>query len=98
MLEQREFGVSHDTLGAALCETWGLVPSAVTSVRYHVIVNATRQLPADVDGRVICVLSALANALMTDPDTLEEVANAVAPQAHLDPPCCCAARMASRAH
>ena len=85
MLEQREFGVGHDTLGAALCETWGLVPSAVTSVRYHVIVNATRQLPADVDGREICVLSALANALMTDPDTLEEVASALAPQAKLDP-------------
>ncbi len=85
MLEQREFGVSHDTLGAALCETWGLLPTAVTSVRYHVIVNATRQLPADVDGREICVLSALANALMTDPDTLEEVANALAPQAQLDP-------------
>lgn len=85
MLEQREFGVSHDTLGAALCETWGLLPSAVTGVRYHVIVNATRQLPADVDGREICVLSALANALMTDPDTLEEVANALAPQAQLDP-------------
>ena len=85
MLEQREFGVGHDTLGAALCETWGLVPTAVTSVRYHVIVNATRQLPADVDGREICVLSALANALMTDPDTLEEVTNTVAPQAGLDP-------------
>ena len=85
MLEQREFGVGHDTLGAALCETWGLVPTAVTSVRYHVIVNATRQLPADVDGREICVLSALANALMTDPDVLEEVTNAVAPQAGLDP-------------
>ncbi len=84
MLEQREFGVSHDTLGAALCETWGLVPSAVSSVRYHVIVNATRQLPADVDGREICVLSALANAMMTDPDTLEAVAEALAPQAQLD--------------
>jgi HD-like signal output (HDOD) protein len=85
MLEQREFGVGHDTLGAALCETWGLVPTAVTSVRYHVIVNATRQLPSDVDGREICVLSALANAMMTDPDTLEAVANALAPQAKLDP-------------
>jgi HD-like signal output (HDOD) protein len=85
MLEQQEFGVSHDTLGAALCETWGLVPTAVNSVRYHVMVHATHQLPSDIDGREICVLSALAHALMTDPDTLEEVANAVAPQAGLDP-------------
>jgi hypothetical protein len=85
LLEQHEFGVSHDTLGAALCETWGLVPTAVNSVRYHVMVNATQQLPSDVDGREICVLSALAQALMTDPDTLDAVANAVAPQCGLDP-------------
>lgn len=84
LLEQREFGVSHDMLGAALCESWGLLPRAVSSVRYHVIVNATRQLPQAIDGPEICVLSALANALMTDPATLEEVANELAPQAHLD--------------
>jgi HD-like signal output (HDOD) protein len=84
MLEQQEFGVSHDTLGAALCETWGLVPSAVNSVRYHVMVNATHQLPQDVEGREICVLSALAAAMMTDPETLQEVADAVAPQAGLE--------------
>ena len=24
MLEHDEFGVSHDALGAALCESWGL--------------------------------------------------------------------------
>lgn len=85
MLEQQEFGVSHDTLGAALCETWGLLPSAVNSVRYHVIVNATRQVPADIDGRDICALSAVAHALMTDPDTLDDVARVIAPQAGLDP-------------
>jgi HD-like signal output (HDOD) protein len=84
LLEQQEFGVGHDTLGAALCETWGLAPAAVHSVRYHVMVNATRQLPTQVAGREICVVSALANALMTDPETLEDVANALAPQAELD--------------
>jgi HD-like signal output (HDOD) protein len=83
-MELRAFGVSHDALGAALCETWGLASAAVHSVRYHVTVNATRQLPLQVERRAICAISALANALMTDPDTLDEVAAAVAPQAQLD--------------
>jgi HD-like signal output (HDOD) protein len=85
MLEHAEFGVSHDALGAALCESWGLAPAAVASVRYHVIVNATRELPMQLPRRGICALSALAHALMTDPSTLDAVAAAVAPQANLDP-------------
>jgi HD-like signal output (HDOD) protein len=85
MLEHAEFGVSHDALGAALCESWGLAPSAVASVRYHVIVNTTRELPMQLPRRGICALSALAHALMTDPATLDAVAEAVAPQANLDP-------------
>jgi HD-like signal output (HDOD) protein len=85
MLEHAEFGVSHDALGAALCESWGLAPPAVTSVRYHVIVNTTRELPMQLPRRAICALSALAHALMTDPDSLDEVAQVIAPQAGLDP-------------
>ena len=84
-LEHETYGVSHDALGAALCETWGLAASAVHSVRYHVMVNATRQLPAHEQRRSICAISALAHALMTDPSTLDEVAETVAPQAGLDP-------------
>jgi HD-like signal output (HDOD) protein len=84
MLEHAEFGVSHDALGAALCESWGLAPAAVTSVRFHVIVNSTRELPMQLPKRSICALSALAHALMTDPESLDEVARAVAPQAGLD--------------
>jgi hypothetical protein len=83
-LEHEAFGVSHDALGAALCESWGLSPGAVASVRHHVRVNALHQLPAQAPRRSICVLSALANTLMTDPERLEEVAQAVAPQAMLD--------------
>ena len=82
--EYEAFGVSHDALGASLCESWGLGPAAVASVRHHVRVNALRQLPAQAPRRAICALSALANALMNDPGTLEEVAQAVAPQAMLD--------------
>ncbi len=82
--EHQEFGVSHDALGAALCESWGLNAAAVHSVRYHVIVNATHELPVQLPKRKICAISALANALMRDPDTLEEVAHRIAPQADMD--------------
>jgi HD-like signal output (HDOD) protein len=85
LLEQDAFGVSHDALGAALCETWGLAGPAAAAVRYHVIVNATLQLPMQLPRRAICALSALANALMVDPDSLDAVAERVAPQADLDP-------------
>ena len=85
LLEHTHIGVSHDTLGAALCESWGLAPPAVDSVRYHVIVNSTLELPMHVQRRSICALSAMAHALMTDPDTLDDVARKVAPQAELDP-------------
>lgn len=84
LLEHAEFGVSHDALGAALCESWGLSAAAAASVRYHVIVNATRELPMQLPRRGVCALSALAHALMTDPATLDEVAHAVAPQAGLE--------------
>ena len=84
MLENAEFGLGHDALGAALCESWGLAEPAVASVRYHVIVNATRELPMQLRRRSICALSALAHALMTDPQLLDDVAHAVAPQAGLD--------------
>ncbi len=84
LLEHAEFGVSHDALGAALCETWGLVASAVASVRWHVVVNSTRELPMQFPRRAVCAMSVLAHALMNDPDSLDEVAMAVAPQAGLD--------------
>jgi len=85
LLEHQKFGVSHDTLGAALCESWGVNPQAVDSVRYHVLVNSTLELPMHVAKRGLCAISALAHALMTDPDTLDDVARKVAPQADLDP-------------
>lgn len=82
--EHNAFGVSNDKLGAALCESWGLDASAVASVRHHVGVISTRELPEEIPRRSICALSAMAHALMTDPDTLDEVVEAVAPQAGLD--------------
>ncbi len=84
LLEHDAIGVSHDTLGAALCESWGLAPPAVDSVRYHVVVNSTLELPMHVPRRAICAISAMTHALMTNPDSLDEVARKVAPQADLD--------------
>lgn len=82
-LENQAFGISHDMLGAALCEAWGMSPGAVASVRHHVRVQALRQLPKDSPKRSISVLSGLAHALMTDPASVEEVASVLAPQAML---------------
>lgn len=82
-LEHREFGVSHDALGAALCESWGLAPPAVHCVRHHVDVTGSWRLPR-VPRPALCALSALANVLMTDPARLDEAACSVASQAGLD--------------
>ena len=74
-LEQDAFGVSHDILGAALCETWGLGPSAAHSVRHHVQFQSTLVLPKPDSYRAICALSALAHRVMSLPaDTARCVA------------------------
>ncbi len=83
-LEKVGFGVSHDALGAALCDSWGLAPTAVASVRHHVGVHATRELPEAHGKRPICVLSAVAHALLSAPETLDELCLELAPQADID--------------
>ncbi|MDP1900133.1 MAG: HDOD domain-containing protein [Rubrivivax sp.] len=84
LLEHAGFGVSHDALGAALCESWGLGAAAVSSVRHHVTAQATQVLPEDVSRRSICALSVLAQVMGAAPQTLDEVVAAIAPQADLD--------------
>jgi HD-like signal output (HDOD) protein len=83
-LEHAGFGVSHDALGAALCESWGLGPAAVASVRHHVQAQAQHVLPDLQQKRSICMLSVLAHTLMTAPQTLDEVVMALAPAADLE--------------
>ena len=83
-LEHQTYGISNDVLGAALCETWGLSPAAVLCVLQHVTINAKGTLPPDEPDLRICAISALAHALMTDPDSLEEVAQSVALYSGLD--------------
>lgn len=84
LLEHTGFGVSHDALGAALCDSWGLSPDAVTSVRHHVGVQATLQMPHDLARRSTLALSAMAAALMDRPEALDLVVAQIAPAAGLD--------------
>lgn len=83
-LERTGFGVSHDALGSALCESWGLGLAAVSSVRHHVQAQATRELPPPPAKRGICALSVLAHLVETAADDAEAAAQAIATQAELD--------------
>ncbi len=83
-LESTAFGVSHDALGAALCESWGLAPAAVASVRHHVALQATGDMPEALQRRGVAALSGFAHALMTDPDALEARVKVLATQAQID--------------
>jgi HD-like signal output (HDOD) protein len=84
VLEHAGFGVSHDALGAALCESWGLGPAAVASVRQHVQAQASYKLPDAEGRRSICALSVVAHALMQAPAELDAAVQAVAGAAELD--------------
>lgn len=83
-LERTAFGVSHDALGAALCESWGLAPAAVASVRYHVEIQSTLSIPDSLARRSVAAISAVAWALLQHPEQLEDIARQIAPQAQLD--------------
>jgi len=83
-LEAVGFGVSHDALGAALCESWGLDLSAVASVRHHVVIQASGKFPPQMSRRTIGALSAVAHALLETPVMLDDVVATIAPQADLD--------------
>ncbi len=83
-MEQVGFGVSHDVLGAALCESWGLSAMAVASVRHHVRAQGLLALDLPAPQRGALAMSVLAAALMAAPDSLESVAEALCPQVGLD--------------
>jgi HD-like signal output (HDOD) protein len=83
-LEHTGFGVSHDALGAALCESWGLGATAVASVRHHVLAQGLLELTVPPARRSVLALSVIAAAVMRAPEALDEVASQVAPQADLD--------------
>jgi HD-like signal output (HDOD) protein len=81
--ERDVFGVSHDALGAAMCESWGLGAAAVASVRHHVAAQAALELPPPAR-RGVCALSVLAALIAHDPAQLEATVPVLAPQADLD--------------
>lgn len=85
-LERAGFGVSHDALGAALCESWGLAAAAVASVRHHVLLQATGEWAITIapGRRGLLALSAIVQALTVEPDRVDEVAQRLAPEADLD--------------
>ncbi len=83
-LEHAAFGVSHDALGAALCESWGLAPASVASVRHHVDVQTTLTMPDSMQRRSVSAISTVAWAMLQHPEQLDEIAREIAPQAQLD--------------
>ena len=84
-LEHTGFGVSHDALGAALCESWGLGPAAVASVRHHVTAQGLLELNLPPAKRGVRALSVIAATLMNTPQSLDDVVPVIAAQAELDP-------------
>jgi len=83
-LELAGFGVSHDALGAALCESWGLGGAAVACVRHHVQAQAGGEFPEGHARRAVTALSVIARAIMVEPDTLDDTVKQVAPLADFD--------------
>ncbi len=83
-LEHAGFGVSHDALGATLCESWGLGAAAVACVRQHVQARVGGEFPDEHPHRAITALSLMARAIMVEPDTIDEVVTQLAPLAEFD--------------
>ncbi len=83
-LEHAGFGVSHDALGAALCESWGLGLAAVASVRHHVTAQGLLELHGAPARRSVLALSVIAAAIVSMPPSVDAVVPQIAPQADLD--------------
>jgi HD-like signal output (HDOD) protein len=83
--EHEAFGVSHDALGAALCESWGLGQSAVSSVRHHVQALAAAKVPPHLTHPQVLTISLLISLMQTDPGDLEQTVPVLAPQGFLEP-------------
>ena len=84
-LEHAGFGVSHDALGAALCDSWGLGAAAVASVRHHIEAQDQLHIQGPKPNRQVQALSVMAWAMMRQPATVDELAAELAPLAEVDP-------------
>lgn len=78
-LERAGFGVSHDALGAALTDTWGLGAAASTCVRLHLAVQTGGPLPTDLPSAQVLALSAVAHAALHDADVAAAIDRVAAP-------------------
>jgi HD-like signal output (HDOD) protein len=85
-IEAAAFGVSHDVLGAALCESWGVNAAAVTCVRHHVGAQARQDMQGLTTRRGLLALSVIARTMMLEPDELDAHVERVAPQSDIDTP------------
>lgn len=85
ILERAGFGIGHDELGARMCEAWMLSPDAVNSVRCHLEVLRTGQLPAEPEPRELSAVSAIVWTIMNNPSKLGEAVQQYAPQIGRDP-------------
>ena len=68
LLERVAFGASHDELGAALCQSWGLAAAAADSVRHHLAVRGGAALPAGLAKPAVLALSAVTHAMLGGAD------------------------------
>jgi len=82
-LEHAAFGARFPAIGAALCESWGLAPAAVASVRHQLAVRGGAQLPLGLDKPAVLALSAVAQAMLVGGD-VQAVCAVIAPQVPLD--------------
>jgi len=83
-IESAAFGVSHDALGAALCESWGISSLATACVRHHVAAQSRHDLQQLTSRRGLLALSVLARTMMVEPDALDITVERVAPQCDID--------------
>jgi HD-like signal output (HDOD) protein len=77
--EHEAFGASHDVLGAALCQSWGLAAAAADSVRHHLAARGGAALPTGLAKPAVLALSAVAHAMLVGDDVAAVVLR-LAPQ------------------
>lgn len=83
-LERAGFGVCHDVLGAALCDSWGLCDVTVASVRHHIEAQDQLHIVGPTPRRQVQALSVMAWAMMRQPAAVDELAVELAPLAEVD--------------
>ncbi len=79
-LERAGFGVSHDALGAAMCESWGLDAAAVASVRHHVAARCSARIPEAARRQELLAVTLMVGDLLDAHQDAEQRATGLAAQ------------------